>query len=301
MQPSTLAEMLEQAASSLDHAAQKLRVIKTTLLGGHEAPLSFPQAEQDPEKALRGDPGEIAEKLAAFWHGVTLGPKLSVGPVTVDLSTAEGRWHLLVLAVLRGARVRERVVEETFAALIQRDLIDFGRLVRADHATKSRLLSVLSQTYRALGNREAKVEAFIANAAILQREYAGDLHNVYLAVQGEATPLIQSLQRFKQVGRVAYWICRTLKVHGIWPDVGAEATQFLDRSTDLPLQRLGIVDKDQEERSGRAALRFVVQHLRGDVTPLHLQGLVLCSQGEAAVCLSECPLASRCPFPQKGE
>lgn len=300
MKATTLAELLEEAALSLDDAARALRAIKSTFieqqrdtlaLGPLEASL---EVHRDQFRLM-----DLAATLAAFWRGVTLGPKLPVGPVTVDLSTPEGRWHLLLLAVLRGARVRDQVVEETFAALVQRDLARFDRFLRPDPQLKSQLLSIFSDSYRALGNREAKIDALFANAALLEREYGGDLHNVYLATQGDGAALVRSLQRFKQIGRVAYWICRTLKAHGIWTDVDAEATLYLDRTTDLPLRRLRLVGAPDEERSGGASLRFVDEYMAGDVIPLYLQGLVLCQQEDPGVCVAECPLASRCPFPRK--
>jgi hypothetical protein len=298
----TLAELLEEAALSLDDAARALRAIKSTFieqqrdtlaLGPLEASL---EVHRDQFRLM-----DLAATLAAFWRGVTLGPKLPVGPVTVDLSTPEGRWHLLLLAVLRGARVRDQVVEETFAALVQRDLARFDRFLRPDPQLKSQLLSIFSDSYRALGNREAKIDALFANAALLEREYGGDLNNVYLAAQGDGQALIRSLQRFKQIGRVAYWVCRTLKVHGVWSDVDPEATLYLDRTTDLPLRRLGLIGGPEEERSGDAALRFVDQYMAGDVIPLYLQGLVLCQQDDPGVCLAECPFASQCPFPENSE
>src|SRR5690606_41804816 len=89
------------------------------------------------------------------------------------------------------------------------------------------------------------------------------------------------------------------KAHGIWTDVDAEATLYLDRTTDLPLRRLRLVGAPDEERSGGASLRFVDEYMAGDVIPLYLQGLVLCQQEDPGVCVAECPLASRCPFPRK--
>ena len=242
-----------------------------------------------------------AKRLREFWHGVSLGSEMNVGSLTIDLGSPEGRWQLLLLAVLRGARVRERVVEETFVAIVESGLSDIRQLALGTPAIRAGLIEVLAEKYRALGHREAKADALMANAALLQEEYEGDLHTLYLAHRGEPEALIRALQRFKQIGQVAYWICRTLKVHGVWPDLSPAATQFFDRYTDLPLRRLGLMPGLEEERSGSGVMRFVTKYFQGDVIPLYLHGLVLCSQDRVSICHAECPLVAECGFPQKAE
>lgn len=297
-------ESLEDAAHSLEMAAEQLRNLISILKHAEWLPQSAPVGD-DLSSNGHATPDvrevSIAKKMQELWRGVSLGSEMPVGPVTVDLATAEGRWQLLILAVLRGARVRERVVEETFVALVARGLTDLRRLALGGPSTKTQLLEVFAAHYRALGHREAKVEALMANAALLQNEYGGDLHSLYLASPGEPDALIKALQRFKQVEQVAYWICRTLKVHGIWPDLGPEATQYFDRYTDLPVERLGLRSSFDDERAGTAAMRFAARRLQGDPVPLYLHGLILCSQNEISICRSECPLAPECRHVQKAE
>lgn len=243
----------------------------------------------------------IAKRLREYWSGVSMGSEMAVGSLTVDLSSAQGRWELLVLAVLRGARVRERSVEDTFTALAERGLTDLERLAAAEPKTEAELSDVFATHYRALTSRQAKVEALMANANLLKSEYDGDLHNLYLAHKDNPEAIIKALQRFKQVGQVAYWICRTLKVHGIWPDLGPEATQYLDRHTDLPLERLGVRAPFDEQRPGSTTTRFAAAHLAGDTVPLYLQGLLLCSKEDVSTCRFECALAPECRYWRKAE
>lgn len=304
-------ESLENMVLSLERTAAELNQLIASLrraLGSQ----SVPQPEDPPRPSRDWWPGDpstngfgrlvwIAKKLREHWSGVVVGSVMSVGSIKVDLATAQGRWQLMILAVLRGARVRERSIEETFAALVQQGLTDLERLATGGPQVELELLQVFTAHYRALTSRQSKVDALMTNAALLKSEYGGDLHNLYLALRDDSEALIKALRRFKQVGQVAYWMCRTLKVHGIWPDLGPEATQYLDRYTDLPLERLELRVPFDEERPGSTAMRFAAKHLGGDTVPLYLQGFILCSQNDVTVCRSECSLASECRYAQKAE
>lgn len=298
-------ESLEKAAISLEEAAGRLREAIFKLTGDEPSsgPLAFEDAHRSNGSSHDADERArwVAKRMREFWRGVSLGSEMPVGPVTVDLATPKGRWQLLVLAVLRGARVREHVVEETFSVLVERGLTDLDRLAAASASIRAELQEVFEAHYRALGRREAKVEALISNAALLKSEYEGDLHTLYRTHREEPDVLIKALQRFKQVGQVAYWICRTLKVHGVWPDLDPSVVQYVDRFTDLPLHRLELCSPFDEERLGTRALRFANELLQGDTTPLYLHGLILCSQDDYGICLSECPLDAACRYVRRPE
>ena len=100
--------------------------------------------------------------------------------------------------------------------------------------------------------------------------------------------LIRSLQSFRHIKQLAFWVCRTLKAHGIWRDLSDRATAYHDRYTRLPLERLGLAAPGDD-----------LLHAVG-VMPLYLQGLNLCSQDDVKTCLAECPVAAWCPYPKGG-
>lgn len=303
---SRAADSLEQASGLLNEAARRLRRYEEE--SGKDE--SQERGGTIVESASRrpadgsGDPRDIsashvAQSLVERWGRVTFAPVLTVGPVAVDLSTAHGKWQLLILAVLRGARVLESVVHETFAHLVEDGLDGLERLAAGEPGTRESLRRVFAAKYRALGRREAKVEALLENASLLMREYGGDLDRLYHRTGGESQSLIQELQRFKQIGLTAHWLCRVLKIHTVWPDVGAAATRYFDRYTDLPLERLGLVAPEESGRSARRAARFVDVYLEGETTPLYLHGLHLCSKSSVVVCAAGCPFSTWCPYVKK--
>lgn len=295
-----IAAALEQAAALLQRAAELARVERDEVCGPNGAPSAAfiePEWRRSLERPFDEElAGLVATTLVAHWSGEDLGPTLTVGDHEIDLATPQGKWELLILAVLKGARVRDAVVQETFLALVERGLTDLELLASRSSAVRAAVAEVLRETYRALGRKEAKVEALMENAARVVEEYGGDLDRLYHRTGGDDAALIRELQRFKQVGAVAHWYCRTLKVHGVWPDVGGEATRFFDRYTDMPLVRLGLIGEDEAGPPARLGERFVDLYLDGDATPLYLQGLLLCSQNRPVVCLAECPLHSRCLY-----
>ena len=298
-----VAATLEQAAGTLRETARCWREPQAgegAPADSGESPLLDSSPTGGPPerrgRLSKRDLAQVAKKIAGRWSAVSFGSILTVGSQEIDLATVDGKWQLLILAVLRGARVRETVVEETFEALVKNGLTGIERLASGTAEVRAGLAGVFAAKYRALGHRAAKVDALVANAALLLEEYGGDLDRLYAQSMGDASALIHKLQRFRQVGLTAHWFCRVLKIHGIWPGVSAEATRYFDQYTDLPLERLGLVEPGETSKPMRLTARFVDAYLDGDTTPLYLHGLHLCSQNRASVCVAQCPLSEWCPY-----
>lgn len=253
--------------------------------------------------------GEIVRRLKAFWQGTTLPPLLRVGDAEVDLTIPQGRWELLVLALLRAARVREEVVAATFVALRKARLLDLDRLADGSDSVRREVEGVFALHYKALGSKEAKIDALMANARRLRDVWGGDLHNVYEAAADDEE-LLAELRRFRHINRIALWICRTLRAHGVWPRVGARASAYQDRAVRTPVERLRLAAVAGAEpfepaiHSGAGlaeeAERIVRGLFDGDVLWLYLHGSTLCLQDDPNVCYAECPVSSWCSFPQGG-
>lgn len=280
-----MAEMLDRAAQALDAIAREIRASQARV------------SEEDGFAETSFVQREIAQRIRRFWEGVRMNPVIAVGEEYVDLRTAQGRWELVVLAVLMGARARHEVIAETFHALRERDLIRLE--VLAGGEVRDGVHQVFQTQYRALCDRRSKADALVENARYLVHTWNGELNNVYAASLERDVDLVRELQRFIQIDRMALWICRTMKVCGIWPDVRDADCCYIDRSVRLPLERLPMKYEGLEEERARRALALIDQLFAGDVLPLHLQGSLLCAQDDVETCLSECPVASWCRFPKE--
>ena len=285
-------ELVECALRALDAVARELRA-QAGLIGEEGGPAW----EEGGRAGATATQREIAQRLRRFWAGVSMSPVLEVGGIRVDLRTAQGRWELMVFAVLTGARVREEVAVKTFRALRQKGLLRF-EVLATDEDARAGVHEVFQRHYRALADRPAKADALVENARRLVDEWQGDLNNLYLASLKDGG-LVRELQRFAQIDRMALWICRTLKVRGIWPAAPREDCLYVDRSVRLPLERLPLGYGGLEEERSRRALELIEELFEGDVLPLHLQGASLCAQDDVETCLGECPVAPWCRFPRE--
>lgn len=288
-----LSEVLHRTARALLDMAHELTAIEEECVGD----VGF----------LERSEREIVDRITVYWDGTTLGPMFEIGELAIDLATPEGKWELLVIALLRAARVKEETVAETFHALKTQGLLSIDCLavrVEGDDDVRSRVLDVFHRSYKALGRKEAKVEALFFNASLLVDRWDGDLNNLYEAADDDQA-LIAMLQEFRQIRRVALWIGRTLRVHGVWPDVGVEASRYVDRFVRLPIERLGLTTDPHESQGfpqiAEETAEVVASLFGGDVVPLYLHGYTLCAQNEPRVCLLECPVAAWCRYPQQGE
>lgn len=288
---SRLLERVELALSALDAVARELRA-QAGLAGEDHGPGWNCGGHAGPTPTQR----EIAQRLRRFWAGVSMSPVLDVGGTRVDLRTTQGRWELVVLAVLTGARVREEVAVRTFRALRQQGLLRF-EVLSTDEDARAGVHEVFHRHYRALGDRRAKADALIENARRLVDEWQGDLNNLYLDSLKDGG-LASRLRQFAQIDRMALWVCRTLKVRGIWPAAPIEDCLYIDRPVRLPLERLPLGYGGLEEERARRALELIEELFEGDVFPLYLQGTSLCAQDDVETCLSECPVAPWCRFPK---
>jgi len=283
-------QLVECALRALDAAARELRA--PAGFAGEDGGTGWEDAGPARATPIQR---EIAQRLKRFWAGVSMGPVLDVGGIRVDLRTAQGRWELMVLAVLTGARVREEVAVQTFRALRQRGLLRF-EVLAADEDARAGVHEVFQRYYRALGDRRAKADALVENARRLVDEWQGDLNNLYLASLKDGG-LAQKLRRFAQIDRMAFWICRTLKARRVWLGAPREDCLYVDRSVRLPLERLPLGYGGLEEERLRRALEIVGELFDGDILPLHFQGASLCAQDDVQTCLIECPVAPWCRFP----
>lgn len=292
MRTEELSLLISRAVGTLQELEQALTAAVSA------APSGAPAAPFLAEPA--GREAEIAARLKSFWSGVRLSPIYTVGDDAIDLTTPQGRWELLALAVLRGARVQETVVERTFHELREAGLLKFARAAAGRSNDRRKTLAILERSYRALGKKESKADAIFENAARLAERWSGDLNRLYDSVRGDDQALVAELQSFRQIRQTAYWIARTMRVHGIWSDVGVEAIRHFDRSTRLPIDRLGLAPPPGDERTRRQPERtaaIVDGLLDGDPLPLFLNGATLCSQDDPATCLCECPVAAWCSYP----
>lgn len=288
MDQHAVTEVLDRTAGALIDLAYELRALCS-------------DRDQVSESTVDSNRAQIVKRIKAFWNGVSLSPILEVGRSTIDLSEAEGRWELLVLGFLRAARVKEEIAVATFEALKDEGLLALEQLVPEKTVQRERVNQVFEQTYRALGRREDKVDALFFNAHLLVTRWNGDLNHLYEAARHDRE-LVDSLQCFRQVKRIALWVARTLRVHGVWPEAGGEACRYYDRWVRLTVNRLNLSDTQGEERSfqGQAEeTEAAVEELfGGDVLPVYLHGYSLCAQNDPQVCLTECPVASWCTFPR---
>lgn len=285
-----LAVALDRTAHALLDMASELQEIVAGL--GADAP----------PKTHEGVRRVACKRIRNFWHQVRLAPVLQIGEASIDLKTPQGRWELMALALLKGARVKVNVVEETFVELKKRGLLEFETVIREAPETRQAVAEVLEQTYKALGHKQAKLDALFVNGKMLYDTWQGDLNNIYLRYRGEDAKLLKQLRSFRQIDQIAFWICRTLKVHGVWPYVGSKCVAYMDRYTHIPVERLNLARSDlsNDLRGIAHVVGGVVSELFDDDTiPLYLHGLNLCSQDDVAVCLSECPVSAWCSYPQK--
>lgn len=234
---------------------------------------------------------EILGRLEAFWDGVSMAPVMTFVDVRIDLGTAQGRWELLVLAVLLGARVTRRSVADTFGALRDEGLLELSAIADPSEAALRRAESILESTYRALGHKSGKLAAIVHNAGTVRDQWNGDVHDLYVGLLGpdgiDEDALLRSLKSLKHIKRLAYWVCRTMKAHGLWRELGTEAVRYHDSQSRLPLERLALPTRPAEG------------HVPVNVLPYYLQGVHLCAENDPATCHAECPVAKWCSFPNE--
>lgn len=249
-----------------------------------------------------GAAAEVWKDLINLWQQQTPDGFYRGRRLVIDLNNAEGRSQMLVLANLLAARVTEHIAENTFMALGAAGLLEHQRLLAGSASDRERALDILRTTYRALADKERKVEAIYANQARLAAEWDGDLHNVYLAAEGDDEKLIKMLHGFAHLRQRAFWLAREMKVSGVWPKVGTEATAYYDVHIRRILVRLGLTqlgETDDWLASRHECQELVDSLFHGDVIPFYLHGSRLCIHDDHTICESACPVKAQCSFWQQ--
>lgn len=214
----------------------------------------------------------------------------------IQLGTAQGRFELLALAVLHAARVREHIAEATFLELRRRGLLELGRIARWLPEDLAELGEVLRVHYKALADKNRKMEAIFHNARILRDSFGGELENA--CHPGKVAPevTIRALQGFWQIKDKAYWICREMRRHGVWGDLDPGACHAVDIHVKLALWRLGLAGWDASHL-GEVSARDCQETLRrwfADSLPVYLQGIRLCSRWNPRLCRKQCRVIDFC-------
>lgn len=256
----------------------------------------------DSEEILR----QTARTLRQTWRrrgadGSQLTLRRGKEEIQLELNTPEGRFNLLLLAILLAAKVQEAAALTALKALCERGLNFRERLVARAKADEEAVLEVLQQHYRALANKAQKAAALFAAAERITAAYGGDLLNVRQVGQPWQLTL-QALQEFPHLKSRAYWLCREMARHGLWSDLEPQACSAIDASVKLALWRLGYVGHDAaflREIPAAECLKAVDRFFAGDTLPLFYQGDNLCRRGQPRLCLEECRVARSCLRPRQ--
>lgn len=211
----------------------------------------------------------------------------------VDLSSPQGRFELLALAVLLAAKVRTDVAVHTFLVLRQQGLMDCRRLVADPEACECAILEILLSDYRALTVKEQKARALVRNARLLVERYGGDLLNVH-AGAGQFSATLSNLQFFSHISSRAPWIAREMRRFGLWPEMPPEATRVLDFPVRLALWRLGLVEGSGQMKEIPLAHFAQAAEDVPDLLPLYYQGTRRCMRRDPAVCRDQCRVLRFC-------
>ncbi|MBI2915137.1 MAG: hypothetical protein HYY08_04335 [Firmicutes bacterium] len=260
------------------------------------------------KETVAGNPGklsptskryhEIAQILTESWMKSAPLPVLSFSSASdVDLRSSQGRWELVALAVLQGARVTEPIAEDTFLLLRSAGLLEISRVAQAERRDSEEMLDLLKRHYRGLTSKDAKLAALVANARIVQEKWSGDIGGVLAPAAGGPERLLENLRQLKHVKGRATWIARELKRRGVWPGIPDELCAFIDSPVRLALAKLGLVRPGvvkPRDLSREECLEAVKRYFNFNTVPLLHQGRTLCSTENLAVCAARCPVSDLC-------
>lgn len=242
----------------------------------------------------------VREGLWQYWGSQSGDGFYRGNSLVIDLKSVEGRAQMLVLANLLGARATDSVAEETFLALGEAGLLEWERLTAGSSEDRKRALEILRTTYRAVADKQQKVEAIYRNQALLAYKWSGDLNNLYAEQKQNGALLIAELQNFGHIRQRAYWLVREMKVAGVWPDVDPTVTAYYDVHVRRTLSRFGLIRSDESFGPRAASLEeceaVVNRWFGGDVLPLYLHGSRLCIHADRNVCAGSCPVKENCSF-----
>ncbi|MDI3280445.1 MAG: hypothetical protein QJR13_03660 [Bacillota bacterium] len=241
----------------------------------------------------------MARKLEEAWFPLPpSSPLLTLSAGTgavIDLGTVQGRFELLALAILYGARVKEKVAEEAFLALREAHLLSLAELGSPSFDRRQELLAALQAHYRALANKVQKAEALVTSAVRLCSCYGGDAARLHCP--GEAwEETVRRLSSFPQIRGRAFWICREMRRAGIWPGLDPAAGMVADRPVREALWRLGFAGREvaaAREVPAAEYQRLLWRYFR-DPLPAFYQGSQLCARRSSSVCACACKVSEYC-------
>lgn len=238
--------------------------------------------------------------------------------ITIDLTTQQGRWELVVLALLLAARISESVVERTFQLLRESGLLEYERVLIQRLTDVTQTQEILQAEYRALINRNRKVMAIYSNAKWLADYYDGDIQRIYDSCYPEedvddptmateeaaadaASELIRRLRKLQQIDSRARWISRVMLEAELWPQVPVAATVYFDRHVRCVLQRLGVIATGQLQDQLHAAEEAIEALFNNDTIGLSRLGKYVCQKHDPVLCAQKCCLYEYCSYRQKTE
>ena len=235
----------------------------------------------------------IARQLEGYWLDQPPPSTLERYGEDVDLSTPQGRWELLALAVLLGAPVARYRVEETFCALRRQGLLALEQVVAAEGHWVQAVDVVLETWYRGPVRRTAQRDRLVRAARVLVEQFGGDLQRIWELAAGDVERCRQLLrQSFDGVDRLAGWMLREMGRKGAWPDAHRHpAALYVDVHVRRVLENLGLLEAGS---SLREAERRVLAAFGGVGTALFYQGRERCGRRSLAVCLKHCTVSQFC-------
>ncbi|HHW14146.1 MAG TPA: hypothetical protein GXX28_04330 [Firmicutes bacterium] len=216
--------------------------------------------------------------------------------VRLELGTREDRFALLILAILAGAKVQESIAAATLKALREQGLTHPDRLAARTPPDEAAVRTVLQESYRALASKAQKADALFAAAVRVAGLYDGDPLNIHLPGQPWQETL-EALRGFAHLKSRAYWFCREMRRHGLWPDLEPQACAAVDPPVKLALWRLGYVGRNAvflRDIPAAECLQAIERFFGGDPLPLFYQGERLCRPARPALCAEECRVAAYC-------
>lgn len=281
-----------QAVHVIDSAIRDLEQLRQSLLSGGDDDLSD-ETLVDPALAT-----SIAQQMTEYWTGHDADGFYRGSGFVIDLKDVEGRAQMLVLANLLAAKTTEAVAERTFLQLGDAGLLRHERLAAGRPEDRALALRILQETYKAVTDKVVKVEVIYNNQARLATAWNCDLNNIYETFGGVDHQVIGELQSFAHLQRRALWLAREMKVCGVWPELGPQATGYYDGHVRRVLNRLNLAQSTEANwpASRKECMAIADQWFDGDLVPLYLHGSRLCIHNDRSLCGGTCPVKENCTF-----
>ncbi len=231
---------------------------------------------------------EKAPKQDLFWQR---------GQITIDLSTAAGRFELLIYTILSGAKVRRAILDQTFQALREAGLVNSVRLAQQNLQDKEKVKTILSCYYRALTSHVRKVQAIFAAGTTVEQQYAGDIGTLYTVAAGDSKNIIKGVREFAGINLQASWFCREMKLAGVWADLDQAVCLIVDPEIKVPLWYLGFAGVDSyflRDVPLRECFQALERYFGGDPFPVLIKSRWYCQKGDSSLCKAQCSVFEVC-------